>query len=836
MPRQRPATSGYARLAQADEDEGRLSLDASDDDYDVAESLSTRYESIIPPGPRDGMRAISTRSRSKPRRRMRSNSSGIDIKAINARFEKWADEIASKFKLSSVKGKSDHEEMLEIHHSVFQAPDGVRPYTTKQLSELPPADEGPDRCTKREFDVIVESVKVAIELGTHPKMISQGSSGSYFARNSEGKIVGVFKPKDEEPYASRNPKWTKWIHRNLFPCFFGRACLIPNLSYVSEAAAYVLDLQLRTNIVPHTDIVWLSSKSFYYDFWEKGGFWRRNKTLPAKPGSFQVFLKGYKDATLFLKEYPWPDQNTADFRADIVDKRKRRPMANCMPGAALSDDEDEPRLRAPSPAPAENGPKFSWTSTLKQSFREELEKLVILDYIMRNTDRGLDNWMIKIDWETQDVSIVAEPPKTAPKDENGDLMPAPRPVSASPRPESNTSRPYRRYEAMDSRSATPISGKENTSPTVRLGAIDNSLSWPWKHPDAWRSFPFGWLFLPVSLIGQPFSKKTRDHFLPLLTSTAWWSETQLALRKVFVQDSDFQENMFARQIAVMKGQAWNVVETLKQADHGPLELTRRTRVCVWDELVDVPVAVPMARPSTELTRNANRRHVRINTNTDTTEDEMDIATSAPSKPNRQQIKTTHDLLGSPTATTDLPNPNRFALTRENSDADITARVSTDTLPSHLAITDPPSPVLSSHTFDFATTRSQDRDRERAEAQANLSNSITLPARPQNPSTSSSTSKSKPRFSIDYPRHKFSRSHSGSGAIGTGSSASRRNRSNSTRTAGGGAGGDRYYYDEDDDAAGDLGYVAATDMEGQKRKVIVERLEAVKSRRPVFTWC
>ncbi|KAI5277576.1 phosphatidyl inositol kinase, partial [Ascosphaera acerosa] len=135
--------------------------------------------------------------------------------------------------------------------------------------------------------------------------------------------------------------------------------------------------------------------------------------------------------------------------------------------------------------------------------------------------------------------------------------------------------------------------------TITVGAIDNSLSWPWKHPDAWRSFPFGWLFLPVSLIGQPFSQKTRDHFLPLLTSTAWWSGTQTALRKVFIQDADFKEGMFARQIAVMKGQAWNVVETLKESDHGPLELTRRTKVCVWDDLIDVPVAIPLRNPESE---------------------------------------------------------------------------------------------------------------------------------------------------------------------------------------------------------------------------------------------
>lgn len=809
MPRQRPAASGYARLAQADEEEGRLSLEVSDEEFDATTPLS-RYESIIPPGPRDGMRAIATRGRStRPRKRLRRNSSGIDIKAINARLEKWADEIASKFKISAVKGKSDAEEQLEIHHTVFQAPDGVKPLTAKQLAALPPSDVGPDRCDRQHFEEVVESVRIAIELGTHPKMITQGSSGSYFARNADGKIVGVFKPKDEEPYASRNPKWTKWIHRNLFPCFFGRACLIPNLSYVSEAAAYVLDMQLRTNIVPHTDIVWLSSKSFYYDFWEKGGFWRRNKQLPAKPGSFQVFLKGYKDATMFLKEYPWPDQNNADFRADIVDKSKRRPLTNCMPGGAESDDErDVPRM--PSPIPQENVPKFAWTPTLKQAFREQLEKLVILDYIMRNTDRGLDNWMIKIDWESQDVSIVAEPPKPQARDEHGDaLMPAPRPISISPRPESNTSRPYKRYEAMESRSSTPLNNKENTGPTIRLGAIDNSLSWPWKHPDAWRSFPFGWLFLPVSLIGQPFSKKTREHFLPLLTSTAWWSETQSALRKVFVQDDDFKESMFARQIAVMKGQAWNVVETLKQADHGPLELTRRTRVCVWDDLVDIPVAIPM-RPSTEI----NRKQVRSNTRTpyDEAEEEMDIgmnhSSSAPSKAHSSQIPG-FDLLGSPTS--ELPNPNRFELTRDNADGDIGSDIHND-------YTGPPSPVFSSHTMDHS------RDRERSEASQNLSNSVTLPARPGKDKQT--------RFSLDFPRHKFSRStsHQNTSTLKIG-----RDRSNSTKSGNGKARGyDEYEYE--DDAAGDLGYAAAADMEGQKRKVIVERLEAVKSRRPVFTWC
>lgn len=499
MPRHRPPTSGYARIAQAEQD-GQGFLDDSDeeDPYQFPNSLSAsnpRFAPIQPrphgqmyPGPSEGS-STHRRRPSGARRRMRSNSSGVDIKAINARLERWAEEIASKFKINKVKGKTEEEEQLEIHHSVFQPPDGMRPATAETLSsEI--GDQTGKGFSKLDFDDTVESVKVAIELGVHPKMISQGSSGSYFARNSEGKVVGVFKPKDEEPYASRNPKWTKWIHRNLFPCFFGRACLIPNLSYVSEAAAYVLDSRLRTNLVPYTDIVYLSSKSFYYDRWDRWTYYRKRKPLPAKVGSFQVFLKGFKDANIFLRDHPWPDHVNTSFRPQDAPKRKRPWAETCRPSGATSEDEDEAyNENRPSTATNETSQerRFFWTDALQQSFREELEKLVILDYIMRNTDRGLDNWMIKVDWQNQEVSIVSEPPKT-----NADApVHAPQPSQARGKSKdgdpSSDSYPYRRQESMVaiSRSGTPMNGPAAVKrPTMSIGAIDNSLSWPWKHPDA----------------------------------------------------------------------------------------------------------------------------------------------------------------------------------------------------------------------------------------------------------------------------------------------------------------------------------------------------------------
>lgn len=760
MPRsKRPPTSGYARIAQAEEDDDHDESD--DEDFYQGAPLSSSYAPIQPKGDSrmhmpgaSGASSPTLRRGSHGERRHRSNS-GVDIKAINARLERWADEIAQKFKKRKTKGRSE-DDQLEIHHSVFHAPDWVRPATAETLTF--DYEGSSDRMSKLQFDDTVESVKVAIELGTHPKLISQGSSGSYFARNAQGKVVGVFKPKDEEPYASRNPKWTKWMHRNLFPFFFGRACLIPNLSYVSEAAAFILDTQLRTNLVPYTDIVSLSSKSFHYDFWDRRAYYRKKKPLPEKVGSFQVFLKGYKDANIFLKEHPWPDPQNPGFRTESAPKKKRRRWAeDCRPSGPQSDfDEDDGR---PDTVDQAHRRRTFWTDALQQSFREQLEKLVILDYIMRNTDRGLDNWMIKIDQKTQEASIVAEPPKL---DKDAEGVNEPSDYTKQSMSELD---PYGRQEPMTatSRSTTPTPNAP--TPTISIGAIDNSLSWPWKHPDAWRSYPFGWLFLPVSLIGQPFSEATRRHFLPLLTSKEWWNDTLVALRKCFSQDADFKERMYAKQIAVMKGQAWNVVETLKQADHGPLELTRRARVCVWDDIVDIPIVVPLRAPSAEM-RRKTQNHRRLGAE----EEEIDItALSTP------PLKPKSDLLDSspPLAA----NGNRFNLSRESSSMDVGDQ--DEIIPSSPATVQ--AVPYTSRLIDIPADRRNGRPSHRQ------------------------------RMSYESPR-RHQRGHS--------SFARRRNNP----------------FVADDEAEGDLGYAANEDLEANHKKVIVERLEMVKGRNPVFTWC
>lgn len=786
MPKGRPATSGYAQIAQAEEEEEESGIYRDDDpfaDPGRVSSQQARYAPLQPPKQR-GMEASLPspgRSRRPTGSRPRRSNSGVDIKAINQRLERWAEEIASKFRRR--KRPEGDDEQPEILHSVFQAPDWIKPATAEDLAAY---DATPsNKLSKIEYDDIVESIRVAIELGVHPKLITKGSSGSYFARNGDGKTVGVFKPKDEEPYANKNPKWTKWIHRNLFPFAFGRVMLIPNLSYVSEAAAYVLDTQLRTNIVPPTEVVAFSSKSFHYDFWDRRAYYRKRKPLPEKPGSLQIFLKGYTDATEFLREHPWPDRHNSSFRDTEHRKKKRRWTDNCRPGGTLDDDDDDTPSRQQSTGASQDRGEGFWTAQLQQSMREQLEKLVILDYVMRNTDRGLDNWMIKIDHGHQEATIVAAAPGKR-KDNAGD-------TSIAADGDAAQANGYTREEPMSttSRSSSPTVVAEAS---VSLGAIDNSLSWPWKHPDAWRSYPFGWLFLPVSLIGQPFSEATRQHFLPLLTSKQWWMETQRELRKCFMLDADFQERMFAKQMAVMKGQAWNVVETLKTPDHGPLELTRRTRVCVWDDVQEIPIAVPMGRPSRDL-RDETRREGVSAVHFEATE-EMDIsaARQRPTTPPVQsQSMPQQDLLGSPPL-----GANRFNTSRQSSSTDLK---DDSRNPRALSPGSMQQVSWSASTndvpkaFGARKTRPEYKGRMSYDGPRQVKHALTPDSR-------------KRRFSLNMRRP------------------------SNPLSAAFGFGGD----EDNEDNDGDLGYSAAEDQEGNRKKVIVERLETVKSRKPFFEWC
>ncbi|EGW35303.1 uncharacterized protein SPAPADRAFT_146401 [Spathaspora passalidarum NRRL Y-27907] len=426
--------------------------------------------------------------------------------------------------LSKNKKKVKHDEDYIIEYSTFRPLRNLPQLTSardifihwRRVVEDEtkiPFDFPENYLSERDFSMLLSHITEIIELEHEfPQRITQGSSGSYFiyGRRPNGEIykAGVFKPKDEEPYGPLSPKWSKWAHRTFFPCCFGRSCLIPNLGYISEAAACCLDRHLQSYIVPFTEVICLRSPTFFYSYWDQNSDVTK---LPQKIGSFQVFLQGYSEADVWIRQNPIPSDHET--------------ISNLPKYSDVEVDINESEFT------------FKWSIESMRQFQEEVEKLVILDYIMRNTDRGLDNWMIRVDW-TQ----------------------------------------------VDSDSKTTKIMK----PKIKIGAIDSGLAFPWKHPDEWRSFPFGWLFLPYSIIGQPFSMRTRNHYLPLLTSKLWWEQTVKGLRGVFTKDQDFQERLWHKQLAVLKGQAFNVVEILKLGYAGPLELAKRENLLVFDDVMYMP--------------------------------------------------------------------------------------------------------------------------------------------------------------------------------------------------------------------------------------------------------
>lgn len=115
---------------------------------------------------------------------------------------------------------------------------------------------------------------------------------------------------------------------------------------------------------------------------------------------------------------------------------------------------------------------------------------------------------------------------------------------------------------------------------VRIAAIDNGLAFPFKHPDQWRSYPFAWSYLPLSKFA--FSANLRSSLLPQLLDTNWHEGLLTCLFDTFKQDKDFDQALFRRQVAVVKGQVFNLIKILRMEGSCPADLVRQSRLMIYD--------------------------------------------------------------------------------------------------------------------------------------------------------------------------------------------------------------------------------------------------------------
>ncbi|UJR27661.1 hypothetical protein I4U23_008941 [Adineta vaga] len=382
-----------------------------------------------------------------------------------------------------------------------------------------------------EYYEIIKQAERAIEGGILPVRIAAGSSGSYFVRNLEGKTISVFKPKDEEPYGRFNPKWTKWLHKTLCPCCFGRGCLIPNQGYLSEAGASIIDTKLRLNIVPKTRVVRLASDSFNYPAYQRhlitakreinesvgrhmhGRRVFQPKGLPTKVGSFQLFVENYVDADVFLKQL---DHQSLPEEVTI-------------------------------------------------QFQRQFERLVVLDYIIRNTDRNNGNWLVKYEVKTNNerdilLHALSSPQLQAEEQIESDIIG----VGEG----DHITNPITTNEMTNTRSTVDI----------RIAAIDNGLAFPFKHPDEWRTYPFHWAWLPQAK--TPFSEEIKTQLLPLLNDMNFVQhELCDEIQRLFSQDRVYDRRLAERQLSVMRGQILNLAQALRDGK-SPFQLVQMPSVIV----------------------------------------------------------------------------------------------------------------------------------------------------------------------------------------------------------------------------------------------------------------
>ncbi|XP_055955512.1 phosphatidylinositol 4-kinase type 2-beta [Patella vulgata] len=155
------------------------------------------------------------------------------------------------------------------------------------------------------------------------------------------------------------------------------------------------------------------------------------------------------------------------------------------------------------------------------------ERLVVLDYIIRNTDRGNDNWLINY-----------EPASADQGDEEWSMV-------------------------------------EN--PEISIAAIDNGLAFPYKHPDEWRAYPYHWAWLPQAKV--PFSDEIKELVLPQLNDVDFVQDLCDDLFELFKTDKGFDRRTFFKQMAVMRGQILNLSQALKDGK-SPVELVQMRAVTV----------------------------------------------------------------------------------------------------------------------------------------------------------------------------------------------------------------------------------------------------------------
>lgn len=255
---------------------------------------------------------------------------------------------------------------------------------------------------------------------------------------------------------------------------------------------------------------------------------------------------------------------------------------------------------------------------LSKSFQLQFERLVVLDYIIRNTDRGNDNWLIKYSQPKITKKVNGTGGKSLSSSQNE--LKTENLLDTLTQTENNNvvniidnindklidvavsgtiSGSMAESSSSTGSSIADINGQVTTTgangsnsqisngpsndwnlvevPEIRIAAIDNGLAFPFKHPDSWRAYPYHWAWLPQAKV--PFSDETKQLVLPQLSDMNFVEEMCTDLFYLFQQDKGFDKRLFERQMSVMRGQILNLTQALKDGK-SPVQLVQMPAVVI----------------------------------------------------------------------------------------------------------------------------------------------------------------------------------------------------------------------------------------------------------------
>lgn len=220
---------------------------------------------------------------------------------------------------------------------------------------------------------------------------------------------------------------------------------------------------------------------------------------------------------------------------------------------------------------------------IHRQFQLELERMIVLDYVIGNSDRTLNNWLVHISFNSNHSSFSINTANSPDAYENKSGKNGQFLVSINEN-KMNDEKSVDQYEVLTGERASIFTGQDENridSRRLKIACIDNGLAFPVRHPKKKEILPFttthSWSVLPQAQI--PFSEGLKSRLLPILSDPMVWEVLVSRLRPIFLIDQDFCERTFKNQMSVMRGQLYNLVLSLR-SDESPIQLLNREPLTV----------------------------------------------------------------------------------------------------------------------------------------------------------------------------------------------------------------------------------------------------------------